>query len=89
MQKIQLIPESIRVECQKLLKQPDGTEKMLAYLRENNFPIMQSIKALIEIKGISLGEAKEVVNLSETWKPELHLYDAFHAELETEVRRFE
>jgi hypothetical protein len=89
MQKIQLIPESIRVECQKLLKQPDGTEKMLAFLRENKFSIMQSIKALMEIKGISLGKAKEVVNLSETWKPELHRYDAFHENLEREVRRLE
>lgn len=56
-------------------------DSVLRHLRENGFSKLESIKALRELCGISLGEAKRKASLSEVWADTLddsnRLHDAF------------
>lgn len=60
--------ETVLSDCRKLLAQGVDRESVLTALRRAGFSKVQSIKALVDLGEATLGEAKEVVHRSETWK---------------------
>lgn len=69
MQKAQAITQGMMEHCRKLIAQDDGTEKVLVYVRENGLWKIQSIKAIIELLGVRVGKAQEIVECSKTRSP--------------------
>jgi len=69
-------------QCKSMLTDRHTTEDILLFLRSNNCSKIDSIRALILLKDISLREAKETVHFSETWKDTKDTDEKLHAGLE-------
>lgn len=72
-----------------MLSSGASTEEVLAKLRERGCSKIDSIRVLMQITNIPLGEAKRVVHLSKAWEQERETHDAFHKSLEDEINRGE
>jgi ribosomal protein L7/L12 len=57
-------------------------EALLAYLRNSGFSKLSSIRAVMEITGATLAEAKKIVHLSRAWSDRREQDDEFHEKLE-------
>ena len=60
-------------------------DEVLRLLRANGFTMIDSIKATMELKGVSVAEAKEIVHASGAWSDRREAHDAFHRALEETV----
>ncbi len=56
-------------------------EEVLVYLRENNVSPVETIKAIKEVKNISLGEAKELFVDSKAWHDVAVEADKMHQDI--------
>jgi len=81
-------PEQTAVasDAERLLQSGADHEIVLAFLRERGFNKLDSIKALVGISGISLGDAKNVVHNSRAWQDVFTRDEEFHASLEKAVQ---
>ena len=67
---------------------PKGdAEGVIAFMRSAGFSMIDCIKALRELSGCSLADAKLTVHHSETWSDQRESSERLHEELEREVRR--
>lgn len=58
-----------------------GTEEVLEAFRARSASIVESMKVMRELKGISLGEAKDLVHYSETWRDLAPAHSHIHEQL--------
>jgi ribosomal protein L7/L12 len=56
---------------------------VLVQLRQAGFSKVESIRAIMELKGTSLGEAKRLIHLSPAWQDTLESDDRLHELLQT------
>jgi ribosomal protein L7/L12 len=63
------------------------TEDVIGFMRSAGFSIIDCIKALRELSGCSLADAKLTVHHSETWSDQREASERLHEELEREVQR--
>ena len=56
-------------------------EESLAHLKERGASPIETIKAIREALGISLGDAKEVFSASVAWAQTVSINDSFHDDL--------
>jgi hypothetical protein len=62
------------------------SEEILAYLRSNGASILESMRILKNVLGLSLAEAKQIVHFSETWSDMRDEHDRIHDVLEDVVK---
>jgi ribosomal protein L7/L12 len=62
----------------QMLRTGTSEEKVVAHLRQLGLDKIDSIKVIRAATGMSLGEAKERVHLSEAWADRREADDAFH-----------
>ena len=72
----------IKNDCKKILRQNADIEKVLDYLRRNNYSKTQSMILLTEIMDVNLGKAKEIVHFSQAWQEEREAHEQFHELIE-------
>jgi hypothetical protein len=60
-------------------------EAMVQYLRDNGLSQIDSIRVLIKVYGLRLGEAKELVHFSKAWQEERAATEQFWDELEGQL----
>lgn len=51
-----------------MIDRSEDTQTILWFLRKNSLSKIESIRILMELKGISLAEAKELVHFSQAWQ---------------------
>ena len=61
-------------------------EAVVADLKNEGFSRVDSIRAVVEITGASLGDAKLIVHRSQAWEDVRQETEDFHVALETELR---
>lgn len=66
----------------ELLSRGASTDDLLAKLREKGCSKIDSMKFLMQLKGLPLSEAKRAVHLSKAWESDRERDDAFHQALE-------
>lgn len=64
------------------IEQGATLEEVLQFLRERDYYMIPSIKAVRYLYGVSLREAKQLVHTSQTWSDERPNLDAFHDSVE-------
>ena len=69
--------------ARKLVADGNDVESVLTLFRQGGCSKVESIRALMDVKAISLREAKEIVHLSRTWRDTLQADDRFHEKLES------
>ena len=74
-------------ECGELRDGGVGREELVSYLRNQGCFKIDSIAILREALGIGLGEAKELVHCSATWRDVREADDDFHDRLIDTVTR--
>ena len=65
-------------EVSQMLRTGSSEEQVVAHLRQLGLDKIDSIKVLRAATGMSLGEAKKRVHLSEAWADRREADDAFH-----------
>lgn len=60
--------EAALLECRKLIGEGASLEAILGILRTAGYSKVHSIKALVDLGQATLGDAKEIVHKSDTWK---------------------
>jgi hypothetical protein len=78
--------EHAREVGRTLLDQGAGVEELLQAFRRRELGILDSIRLVRDLLGISLGEAKKVVHLSQTWADLRAANDSFHDQLLSSVK---
>lgn len=56
----------------------EGLDATIAFMRREGFWIIPCIKAVRILRGVSLGEAKDLVYLSPAFADQREVHDAFH-----------
>jgi len=74
--------QSLIETCRSMLKSDNSTESILSFLKESGCSKIDSMRVLMELMGLSLGEAKQVVHLSEAWRDTRDSDDRFHESLQ-------
>jgi ribosomal protein L7/L12 len=62
----------------ELKRQGTPPEEILISLRDEGSTIIESIKVMRELHGLSLGDAKDFVHVSRAWADRRELHDAVH-----------
>jgi ribosomal protein L7/L12 len=68
-------------DAAKLIKSGADHEIVLGFLRERGFNKLDSMKALVNTTGMSLGDAKNIVHHSRAWQDTFAKDEEFHASL--------
>ena len=79
--------ESLLPKCNEILSQEDDVESVLSFLRQRGCSKLDSIKALIILKGLNLADAKRAVHLSHTWEDVRQRDEEFEMAFWTEFTR--
>lgn len=77
-------PESERgrVEAARTMFGPQSdVQEIIAYLRAEGLPIFEAIKAVMELRGVGLAEAKRLVHFSRAYADQRLAHEALHREL--------
>jgi ribosomal protein L7/L12 len=72
---------AIASDAGRLIHSGAGHEIVLGFLRERGFNKLDSMKALISVTGMSLGDAKNIVHHSRAWQDSFARDEEFHASL--------
>ncbi len=72
--------------CLTLRAKRGTVEDMVLFLRRAGFWKMESIKALRELEGMTLPEAKAAVHLSPTWSDRYESDEALYDQLEAALK---
>jgi len=70
--------EAVLETAGRMLSDGYAVENILALLREHGLSKTASIKALMDLQGLTLAEAKRVVHLSPTWQDVYKRDEALH-----------
>jgi hypothetical protein len=73
----ELYPEML-AEARRMLKEGSDLDEILRALRQRCPSIIQSIKVVRDLKGMPLGEAKELVHNSEAWSDVADSHSELH-----------
>jgi ribosomal protein L7/L12 len=73
--------------CKELTNQGLNRDDLIAYLHQEGATIMESLKVLMQVFGLSLGDAKQVVSAHPVWKDTVAAAAPLHEELEKEIER--
>ena len=65
-------------ECKRLQV---GPEDLMSYLRDEGCNKIDTIVILLDVLGVSLGDAKRLVHLSSTWRDVREQDDALHEKI--------
>lgn len=74
--------------CRTLRAKGSTVEDVLLFLRRAGFWKLESIKALRDLEGMTISEAKAAVHLSPVWSDRYEADEAFHDQLESELESF-
>lgn len=66
------------VRAEGLLAEGHEMQEVLRFVPANGCTIVESIKATMQLTGVSLGNAKQLVHTSEDWNDLRASHDAFH-----------
>jgi len=80
-----IIPDQIRKNLTAMAARGEGVDAMIARMKQDGLPKVQSIRLLSDVAHIRLGEAKKKVHFSPVWEDRRESDDAFH---ETALRAF-
>ena len=69
-------------EGKNMLEHEATIEDVLLFLRRNECSKIDSIRALMLVRDLSIAEAKEIVHFSQAWKDSRESDEGFHAQLE-------
>jgi hypothetical protein len=72
-------------ECRRLVAEGLDDEGLLEYLRRSGQSRMDAIRALVELRGLSLARAKETVHFSRTWADLRESAEEFHEFLQRTI----
>jgi hypothetical protein len=72
-------------DAKKLAAAGADNEIVLGFLRERGFNKLDSIKALMSVKDMSLGDSKTIVHNSRAWQDSFARDEEFHASLQKSV----
>ena len=81
------ITEEVVNNCRMIVRNSGSVEAAIKQLREFGFSKIDTIKTLMMSEGLSLGDAKRIVHLSETWSDRVASDDQFVDGLETTARK--
>lgn len=70
--------EQVVEEYRKNIAQGVSREDIIARLREDGFNIIEAIRALRELYGMHLGEAKQLVSAHPSWIPVARQAEPLH-----------
>jgi len=73
---------TVKDTCLKMIKEGDDIGKVISFLKESKFSIIESMKIIREIYGISLAESKFQVVSHPSWKKIVAGHQKLHDELE-------
>lgn len=76
-------------EGQRLKSDGLSTEDIIRFFRSNGVSIADSMKLLMRLEDVSLGEAKRIVHFSETWADYRAGSEELHARAEKAARELE
>jgi ribosomal protein L7/L12 len=79
--------QQLVADCSQRVSRGDEVECLLAYLRERTHSKIKSILVLSQVLDLSLSEAKERVDLSQTWSDVYERDMAFHDIVEEAARQ--
>lgn len=79
--------KNMRNKCEKLIQDGANIEDLLEYMRRTGLSIVESMALLIQLKDMSLVEAKRVVHHSATWADLRDAHDQFHDELFSSIEK--
>ena len=65
-----------------LLAEGKNLNEILRILRENGYSKIQSMKVLVDLQGITLSKAKEIVHLSDIWQDTYKQDEEFQEKIE-------
>ncbi|WP_084047739.1 hypothetical protein [Deinococcus hopiensis] len=74
--------------CRTLQAAGGTVEDVLLFLRRAGFWKMDSIRALRELEGMTLGEAKIAVHAGPTWSDRYEMDEALHDQVEAALDSF-
>ena len=61
------VDERIVERAAKMLREPEGLEGLLSWMRSQGEDKIGSMKVLVRVSGMNLGQAKRAVHLSKAW----------------------
>ena len=73
--------------ARRMLADGASIEEVLVFLRQHEYSKIASIKAVRQLLGVDLREAKRIVHLSDAWQDRRQQDDEFHEALEEAVRQ--
>lgn len=82
--------EPVIKQCRVMItSQNAGPNDVITYLHSEGINMIDSMKALRELYGLSLGEAKSLVTAHPAWDDEVSNADVLHKELLTALEKGE
>lgn len=66
------------IDIENRFDEGNSIADVLRSLRSNGFSVLDAIKVMMRLTGVSLAEAKQVVHTSEVWSDRRAMHDAFH-----------
>ena len=69
-------------DAREMLAGTHDIEQVLLFIRSGGFGMLDSIKAIMVLSGVSLGEAKRLVHTSPVWADRRAEHDALHRALD-------
>ncbi len=79
--------EGLIKQARPMLAAGASIEEVLAFLRQHEYSKIASIKAVRQLQGVDLREAKRIVHLSDAWQDRRQQDDEFHEALEEAARQ--
>ena len=73
-------------DCHALLESDAPLEDVLTFMRDGGASRIESMRLLIDLKGLSLADAKTTVHSSQTWSDLRASAEEFHEALERVLR---
>ena len=73
--------------ARRMLSEGQDLETVISFLRDSGCHKNDSIKIVRQLTGVGLGEAKDIVHFSNTWKDVKERDEAFHEVLEEAILR--
>jgi hypothetical protein len=77
--------EQIMKDCREQLKQGSDRGDLIIYLHQHGATIIESIKVLMDVYGLPLGDTKRLVSAHPVWKDVVAAATPLHEELEEEI----
>ena len=75
--------ESLLHSCEDMLSEGQDLEEILSFLRRNKLSQIDSIKVLMNLKEMTLAEAKQTVHTSKTWEDMRENSERLHRSLQS------